>query len=190
MAETKTVENPEQMIEQLEKTIADSTRTSIWFEILRKPGITAKELMKIIDIKKTAMYYHLNLLEENEIITCEISKKVKYYKIKINFFEIYTRKNDILKLKKKELDLFSLYIIQSLIQREISKVLHMSDAEYHRPKYPVNYTGMWFCSKERLQQIKGEFDELTAKIRFIDKDDADTIIDSQLAMYWGLVGFE
>ncbi|MGC9777730.1 MAG: winged helix-turn-helix transcriptional regulator [Candidatus Heimdallarchaeota archaeon] len=185
------METPEKTAKALRTTMLDPTRVAIWFEILRKPKVTAYELMEEINIKKTAMYYHLNLLEEEGIIKGEVVKKQKHYKVLVNFFELYQAAKEFLKDKKRDLDIFSLLIVNSFIQRELNKLRNMSPEEYQKRKYPIAYSGLWFSNREKMEQIKDEYKQLFKKILELDKGEGpNTIAHTPLAYYWGIMDFE
>lgn len=193
MSEKKITEKElEEILESLNKLVMDPTRVAIWFEILRKPGKTAKELMKIIKIQKTAMYYHLNILEENEILRGKVIKKQKHYHILRNFFELYSIKDPLLKEKKREFNLFSLYALNAFVQRQINKMMTLTDEELHNQKaYPIQRVGMWFCSEEKLDIVKEAYSIFYNKILEIDKGETpDAIQDTPMTFFWGLVDFE
>ncbi|HUT82690.1 MAG TPA: winged helix-turn-helix domain-containing protein [Candidatus Bathyarchaeia archaeon] len=175
----------------LQTIMLDSTRVAIWFEILRKPEITANELMTKINIKKTAMYYHLNLLEEKSIIEAVVDKKEKHYHILKNFFELFTTAKEVYLENQRDLDIFNLLVVNSFIQRELNRIQSMSKEDYQRKKYPVSYVGMWFCNREKLEQIKDEYKTLFNKILELDKGEGpETVAHTTLAYYWGLMDFE
>jgi predicted transcriptional regulator len=186
--ETETIQETLNLLQEL---MLDPTRVTIWFEILRRPSITAKELMKVIKIKKTAMYYHLDKLERNVVISAETIKGQKHYKIIKNFFEFYERSGEELRGMKKEFNLFSLLIVNSLVQREINRLINSSEEEVKKRKYPISYVGMWFCSREKLKLVKEDYKKLFHKMKTIDEDeDKDSIVDAKITYYWGLVDFE
>lgn len=194
-------ETIQETINLLQKLMLEPTRVSIWFEILRKPGITAKELMNVINIQKTAMYYHLKKLEEKNVIKGEKKKKKqdkieKHYNIVKNFFELYeegskqARKNiDI------DFDIFSLLIVNSLLQREINRLFREKKKfrdknQIRTTKYPISKTGMWFCTEEKLTQIKEEYQKLFSKIIELDEQsDKDTILSATHTYFWGVTDF-
>ena len=193
MSENRLTEKElEEILESLGKLVLDPTRVAIWFEILRKPGKTAKDLMKVIKIKKTAMYYHLNLLEENDIVRGEVIKKQKHYYIKRNFFELYEIKDPLLQEKKREFNLFSLYTLNAFVQRQINKMESMSDQEMHnQKKLPIQRVGMWFCSEEKLDRAKEAYQKFFNRLIEIDEDQSpDTITDTPMTYFWGLVEFD
>jgi len=187
----KTYKNMHESFKLLQKIMIDPTRVGIWFEIVRKPGVTAKDLMKVIDIQKTAMYYHLQILEEKKIVRVEIEKKVKHFFVVINFFELYEASKEIQKKYRREFDLFGLYVINSLIQREITRVSSCSDEEIAKRKLPIPFLGMWFCSREKLTQIKGEFNQLFTKIKELDEGEGtDTLAHTPMTYFWSITDFE
>ncbi|MHA1221478.1 MAG: hypothetical protein ACTSQB_07070 [Candidatus Heimdallarchaeota archaeon] len=181
----------EKTVKVLRTVMLDPTRVAIWFEILRKPKITAKKLMEIIPIQKTAMYYHLTLLEEQEVVTSETVKKQKHFRTLMNFFELYGSAKQAFKDNHREMDIFSLLVINGFIQRELNRLMKMSPEDYQRDKYPIPYAGMWFCNREKLDLAKNEFKELLNKINDIDTSEgSDTIVHTPLAYYWGILDFE
>ncbi len=175
----------------LQTIMLDPTRVAIWFEILRKPEITATELMTKICVKKTAMYYHLNILEKHGVIGATTDKKEKHYRILKNFFELFTTAKEIFNENHRDLDIFNLLVVNSFIQRELNRIQSMSREDYQRKKYPVNYIGMWFCDRERLDKIKDEYKALFNKILELDKGEGpEAVANTTLAYYWGLMDFE
>ncbi|MBD3193203.1 MAG: hypothetical protein GF308_21395 [Candidatus Heimdallarchaeota archaeon] len=189
--ERKNEETIEEAIEKLQKLMMDPTRVAIWFEILRTPGITANELMDIIDIQKTAMYYHLGLLEEENVIDFDLKKKEKHFRVSLNFFSLFTEKRNKGKITEKNTDLFFLFLLNSFIQKEIVRVSNIPDTEYKAKKYPLPKSGMWFCTKEKLTQIKEEYLKLWERIKKIDQGEGpENIVHTPLVYYWGLAIFE
>ncbi|NHJ48688.1 MAG: winged helix-turn-helix transcriptional regulator [Asgard group archaeon] len=175
----------------LTTTMMDPTRVAIWFEILRKPKTTAYELMKVIAIKKTAMYYHLSILEEEGIIKGEVIKKQKYYKAALNFFELYGEAKELLKQNQKDMDAFSLMIINSFIQRELKRLQEMSSEEYRRKKHAIPYTGLWFSTREKIEKVKDEHKQLWDKILEVDEGEgAESVAHIPLTYFWGIIDFE
>lgn len=175
----------------LQTTMLDSTRVAIWFEILRQPKITASKLMKKIPIKKTAMYYHLNILEEKGIIKSEVVKKQKYFQAQMNFFELFLASKDFLKENQREMDIFTLLVMNSFIQRELNKLTNMSSEEYENRKYPLPYSGLWFTNRDKLEQVEEEYKKFNKKILELDKDQGpESIVFTPIAYYWGIMDFE
>lgn len=189
--QNETYKKMQESFKLLRKVMIDPTRVGIWFEIVRKPGITAKELMKVIDIQKTAMYYHLVMLEEKKIVRVVMDKKVKHFFVEINFFELYEASKELQKDYRREFDLFGLYVINSLIQREITHINSMTEEEILARKYPMPSIGMWFCSREKLAQVKEEFQTFFNKIKKIDEGEGfDTIAQTPMAYFWSIADFE
>ncbi len=181
-----------EIFELIRKVMLDPTRVAIWFEVLRKPGITAKELMNVILIQKTAMYYHLKLLEEYSIINVKRSEGLKHYHILLNFFDLYQVDKKELEGKEREFRVFSLLIANSLMQREINQLSMMSERQFKESeKTPVHKIGMWFCSKEKLDRVKQEFTALWAKIKEVDEkeDTQESIMNADFTFFWGLADF-
>lgn len=184
-------ETIEQLVNLMKKLMLDPTRVAIWFEILRKPGITAKELMNVIQIRKTAMYYHLNLLEENDVITAKTKSGQKHFEIILNFFELFESKKSLLKGHEQEFDLFAFMIINSFVQREINRIQNIPKDQYTKKKYPIPFIGMWFTNMEKLQKAKEDFQVFYDKVIELDEgEDASTITNTKMSYFWGLVDFE
>ncbi|NHJ39492.1 MAG: helix-turn-helix transcriptional regulator [Asgard group archaeon] len=188
------IEEIQESVDLLMKFMLDPTRVAIWFEITRIPGIIASQLMKAINIKKTAMYYHLDKLEESCIIESEIIKGVKHYKVAKNFFKLYGAGDEYIIGKKKEFRLFSLLIINSLVQREVKRVMNSTEEDIITRPYPIPHIGMWFCSKEKLTRLQKDIQKILTEMTSIDNEEAigeyDTIIKTPLVYYWGIVDFE
>ena len=87
--------------------------------------------------------------------------------------------------------MFGLYVINSLIQREITRVNSLSDDEIDKRKFPLPSVGMWFCSEEKLTQIKDEFNQLFSKIKELDAGEgADTLAHTPMAYFWSIADFK
>lgn len=67
------------------KMLSDPIRSRILIETLLRGKITAKDLMEILDINRSAISYHLSLMVENNILNVEINeigRPVKSYSMK------------------------------------------------------------------------------------------------------------
>jgi predicted ArsR family transcriptional regulator len=177
---------------KIQKLIGDPTRVMIWFEIFRNPSITAKKLMQVVDIQKTAMYYHLKNLEEESLISSTQVKGINHYQITTNFFTFFENKDiDFSEGKIDKISrLFNLYITNALVQREIRRVAVASETALKQTKYPISHTALWFCKKERLEMVKNEYEKLKQKIIQIDEgSEGDSIEQADYSYYWGVIDF-
>lgn len=125
-------ESPFQL-DDLIQMMTDPAKVAIWSEILRNPGITAKQLIKILKFKKTKMYYHLNALEDKKLVEVELveineTMSQKHYKIH-HYFDIVTRDRSFLENKPKIAILFTLNMVNTLVNIQIRRYSEMSSEE-------------------------------------------------------------
>ncbi len=160
--------------------VSDPIKIEIWDEIMRGVNLTAKELTKKLNLKKTNIYYHLNQLEESKLIVSENhilpGKNLlqKTYKINEEIYspkEFKVRKELVENLDRmREAALFQHYLVVMHLNRKILQISEMTNEEV----------------KESIKQDKHSL----AKILYIrDKDLAlvretlnglvDAIIESQ-----------
>lgn len=67
------------------KMISDPIRSRIFIETLLREEVTAKTLMSILDINRSAISYHLGLMVENSILNVkidEVGRPIKRYSVK------------------------------------------------------------------------------------------------------------
>ena len=57
------------------KMLSDPIRSRIMIETLLRGKITAKDLMEILNINRSAISYHLALMVENNVLDVEINEK-------------------------------------------------------------------------------------------------------------------
>ena len=120
-----------EIAEGMVKLVNDPIKITLWFEILRNPGISAKKLQKKLRMKGTAIYYHLQQLEESKLIHIE-TKQVrnfiqKEYTISDEFvddkesgaFKIFVKEYP------KEVLLFELYLMSSMINKQIRHLTNL-----------------------------------------------------------------
>ncbi len=174
-------------IQAFEELMINPTKIAIWTEIFRKPGITAKDLIKRLQYKKTKMYYNLGAMLEKGLIEAEIvhvkqALIQKKYRISKGF-EYLLKKPEVLMEKPREFKLFSLFTIVALLQYEINKTLKVtnedlkSELEDLRTKnlLPTG-ANVLFYSMDRQQKLLSEFKEfLEAKV----VKNMQTFIDSE-----------
>ncbi len=171
-----------------EELMTNPTKTAIWSEIFRRPGITAKELIEILDFKKTKTYYTLKEmldsgLIEAETVTVKQSLNLKKYRITKEFEKILKNK-EILLNKPREMKLFYLFTILALLKVEIRKTLNSTNEELQAlrskiieaNRIPSGISVIQY-SMDREQQLLHDFKEFVeAKI----SKDLREVIDSEV----------
>ena len=182
---------------------SDPLRISIWFEIQRKPGITAKELMTRLKLEGTNIYYHLKKLEEGKLIVAE-TKPVpksnlleKFYSVNMEFFapEEWKARRKIGESRKylKEIYLYTLYFNMFLINKLIIDVQEKSEEEILKliedEKHPMSK--VIFFKKEDLPPVRdkiAELYELTMQVkRDAGRDPTKDISDATDALLLSLL---
>ena len=164
---------------------SDPLRISIWFEIQRKAGITAKEIIQKLKLEGTNIYYHLNKLERSRLIVSE-SKPVpksnlleKYYSINMAFFapEEWKARFDIGKSKKhlKDIILYNLYFNMFLINKQIIDVQEQTNEQIQKTidldQYGNTVSKFVFLQKDDLPKVRAKIDEF---FEFLDQIKRDT----------------
>lgn len=165
--------------------MTNPTRTAIWSEIFRRPGITAKELIQTLKFKKTKMYYNLKEMLNSGVIEAEVftvkqSLSLKKYRISKEFEKVL-KNPQILLEKPRESKLFTLFIISALLEIEIRETLETTNEEIKEGilkmreiKQLSRGVGVLFYSMDREQAILKDFsDFLETKIRHQLRDFID-----------------
>ena len=174
--------NEDSISQKMINLASDPLRISIWFEIQRKSGITAKEISKKLQLKGTNIYYHLNMLEESKLIISE-SKMVlktnlleKYYSINMDFFtsEEWKVRADIGESGKqiKEIILYTLYLNIFLINKQIIDIQKKSNEEIQKniEQYRNMVSKFIFLQKEDLSKVREKLEELFEFMNKIKRD--------------------
>ncbi len=141
--------------------VSDPIKIEIWDEIRRGVNLTAKELAKKLNLKKTNIYYHLNQLEESRLIVSENhilpGKNLLQKTYKINE-ETYSPKEFKIRRelyetqeRMREAFLFQYHIVVMHLNRKILQISKMTNEEV----------------KELIKQDKHSL----AKIRYIRDND-------------------
>ncbi|MHA2202856.1 MAG: winged helix-turn-helix domain-containing protein [Candidatus Hodarchaeales archaeon] len=164
-------------IQAFEELMTNPTRTAIWSEIFRRPGITAKELIQTLKFKKTKIYYNLKEmlnsgLIEAEVVTVKQSFNLKKYRICKDFEKLLKNPQELME-KPRELKLFTLFTILALLKIEIRKALNSTNDEIlestlkaRKMKQLPRGVGVLFYSMDREQELLKEFsDFLEIKLR-------------------------
>ncbi|MFX0123396.1 MAG: hypothetical protein ACFFAE_07125 [Candidatus Hodarchaeota archaeon] len=191
-------------MQAFEELMTNPTKIAIWSEIFRKPGITAKELIKTLNFKKTKMYYNLKEmlnsgLIEAEIITVKRSLNLRKYRICKEFEEVLKNREKLMETPK-EVKLFSLFTILTFLQIEIRNTLNSTNEEIletlmnarEENRFPKSI-GVLFYSMDREQQILGDFYEFfETKIapQLRDSIDPETYEKIYSGFFYGFVGTE
>lgn len=80
---------------QLE-VLRNGVRMSIFNNIIESPGINFTRLMRRLDMRNGVMSFHLNKLEEAEIITSRVIRGLKCYYARNMGFDIPTELDDMI----------------------------------------------------------------------------------------------
>jgi len=184
-----------------EELMTNPSKTAIWSEIFRKPGITAKELIEVLNFKKTKMYYNLKEmlnsgLIEAEVITVKQSLNLKKYRISKEFEKVLKSREE-LNEKPRELKLFSLFIILTLLKIEIRKTMNTTNKKILEKIQAVRKEnrlprdiGIIFYSMDREQQFIADFYEfLETKISHHIRDyiDPETYEKTYGGFFFGFI---
>lgn len=119
--------------------VSDPIKIEIWDEIRRGVNLTAKELAKKLNLKKTNIYYHLNQLEESRLIVSEnhilLGKNLLQKTYKINE-EIYSPKEFKIRRelvenldRMRDAALFQYYLVAMHLNRTILQISEMTNEE-------------------------------------------------------------
>lgn len=175
--------NEDSISQKMINLASDPLRISIWFEIQRKSGITAKEISKKLHLKGTNIYYHLNMLEESKLIVSE-SKMVpktnlleKYYSINMDFFtsEEWKARADIGESGKqiKEIILYTLYLNIFLINKQIIDIQKKSNEEIQKniEQYRYIVSKFIFLQKDDLLKVREKLKELFEFLNKIKREE-------------------
>lgn len=119
--------------------VSDPIKIEIWDEIRRGVNLTAKELAKKLNLKKTNIYYHLNQLEESRLIVSENhtlpGKNLLQKTYKINE-ETYSPKEFKIRRelyetqeRMREAFLFQYHIVVMHLNKKILQISKMTNEE-------------------------------------------------------------
>lgn len=166
--------------------MTNPTRTAIWSEIFRRPGITAKELIQTLKFKKTKIYYNLKAMLNSELIEAEVitvkqSFNLKKYRISKDFEKLLKNPQELME-KPRELKLFTLFTILALLKIEVRKTLNStneeileSTSEARKANQLSRGVGVLFYSMDREKELLKEFsDFLETKLRNWLSDSLDS----------------
>ncbi|MBD3192628.1 MAG: helix-turn-helix domain-containing protein [Candidatus Heimdallarchaeota archaeon] len=174
----------------------DPQKVSLWLEILRNPGITAKELKSEIKMEGTAIYYHLKKLEETGLIETKTEQVEgtnlvqKRFYVSSHFFD--EKKKGILAKKAREnpqkAELLELYLMVSLLNRRIQKITQMTTEEYkeQRARETDSFGEGFFINKKIAKKATTKYYEVREIIK--DLSSEETIQEStKKATHWAVM---
>ena len=162
-----------EIADSMVKLVKDPVKITLWFEILRNPGITAKQLQKKLGMKGTAIYYHLQQLEENRLIVIH-TKQVrnfiqKQYNISDKF--IKDKESDSLKIMAEKypqvIALFELYLMSSLINKQIQR---LTRGHKDLDSYQDSFGELLLIDEETVDKIREKYDEIKKLIGIQSKN--------------------
>lgn len=184
------------------KMLSDPIRSRIMIETLLRGKITAKDLMEILNINRSAISYHLALMVENNVLDVEINEKgrpVKSYSMKskkliTNFDDMINSAN---KEEKKELLLAKLNLFAGTMQmlgnlsvdaiqqiQNSSTIGDVGTSKHSIVDYPFNNNKEYFMplafkflSPEDIKELMDEFIQKTIeKIENLSTRNSNEII--------------
>ncbi len=164
-----------EIAESMVKLVNDPVKISLWFEILRYPGITAKQLQKRLRMKGTAIYYHLKQLEESRLIhihTKQVRNFIqKEYKISNEFVE--DKESGTLKIMAekypREVALFELYLMSSLINKQIQRLTKNQDEDLDIERRD-SFGELLLIDEKIVGKIRGKYDEIRKLVKTQSKN--------------------
>jgi len=185
--------------------VSDPIKIEIWDEIQRGVNLTAKELSKKLNLKKTNIYYHLNQLEESRLIvsanhilpgknllqkTYKINEEIyspKEFKVRRELYETQER--------MREAFLFQYYIVVMHLNRKILQVSKMTNEEVKEliKHDKHSYAKVHYIRDNDVALVKETFDGLVSAITEKHREDTSpTEIweDITHAMILGLLPME
>ncbi len=111
---------------------------SIWKEIMKQEGITAKELKSKLYLEGTSIYFHLNVLEANDLIFSNMYKipnsnlSQKMYRINNSFLSKEERKEEELRgshERIKDILLLKTTIIINYFQQQVRQLSKIANED-------------------------------------------------------------
>ncbi|MHA1401823.1 MAG: winged helix-turn-helix domain-containing protein [Candidatus Heimdallarchaeaceae archaeon] len=185
--------------------VSDPIKIEIWDEIQRGINLTAKELAKKLNLKKTNIYYHLNQLEESRLIISENhilpGKNLLQKTYKINE-EIYSPKEFKVRRelyetqeRMREAFLFQYYIVVMHLNRKILQISKMTNEEVkdlvEQDKH--GHAKIHYIREKELALVRETFDNLVPAIyekQRKDSSPSEIWEDITHAMILGLLPME
>jgi DNA-binding transcriptional ArsR family regulator len=174
---------PTATIKSMVKLVNDPVKITLWFEILRNPGITARQLQKKLGMKGTTIYYHLQQLEGSRLIDIT-SKRVrnfihKEYNISGEF--IGDKESGALKVMAekypREVAIFELYLMVSIINRQIHRLIKNQDENKDLRKQD-SFGEVLLIDEKIVGKIREKYHE----IRMLIKEQSEDASFQELSM--------
>jgi len=185
--------------------VSDPIKIEIWDEIRRGVNITAKELAKKLNLKKTNIYYHLNQLEESRLIVSEnhilLGKNLLQKTYKINE-ETYSPKEFKIRRelyetqdRMREAFLFQYYIVVMHLNRKILQISKMTNEEVKEliKQDKHSLAKILYIRDNDVALVRETFDSLVSTIFEKHREDtspAEIWEDISHAMILGLLPME
>lgn len=151
----------------------DPTKVAIWQEILNNEGIIAKEIKKNLYLKGTNIYYHLNQLEENELIISEThpvqgsNLLEKTYKINKNPYseEEFASRQEMRSSfgTMKNVIRFRLFLNTSFFQQQTRRISNMDE--------------------EGVKEFLEKGDNIIPKVTYIQEKDLPPILEKMKELF-------
>jgi hypothetical protein len=154
-----------EIADSMAKLVKDPVKITLWFEILRNPGITAKQLQKKLGMKGTTIYYHLQQLDEGRLIDIH-TKQVRNFIQKQYFISdefIKDKEADSLRIMAKkyprEVALFELYLMSSVINKQIQRLTRDEgrDSDISNQDF---FGELFLIDEETVDDIREKYDEI------------------------------
>ena len=185
--------------------VSDPIKIEIWDEIRRGVNLTAKELAKKLNLKKTNIYYHLNQLEESRLIVSEnhilpgknllqktykINEETyspKEFKIRSELYETQER--------MREAFLFQYHIVVMHLNRKILQISKMTNEEVKKliKQDKHSLAKFLYIRESDVALVRETFDSLVSTIFEKHREDtspAEIWEDITHAMILGLLPME
>ncbi len=156
--------------------LSDPVRARIYIEILVNQEMTAQELMKVVNIRRSTMSHHLTRFVEEDVLSVRVQstgRPVKYYQInphrneevvfKVGEDEKTAKRRMFLESASAHLQVISNFILE---QAEISG---KESAKSKRSKNRVTFT-FHFMSKEESKIWEEEYQAFEKRFRKRRKD--------------------
>ncbi|MHA1134927.1 MAG: ArsR/SmtB family transcription factor [Candidatus Thorarchaeota archaeon] len=151
--------------------LSDPVRARIYIEILVNKEMTAQELMKIVDVKRSTISHHLTRFVEEEVLSVRVQstgRPVKYYQINPSRSEeVVFKSSEDEKVARRRMFLESasahLQVISNFILEQAEKS-EQELAKAKKSKNSVTFT-FHFMSKEESKIWEEEYQIFEKRFR-------------------------
>lgn len=157
----------ESFVDAIIQSLKNPTRAAIFYQLIRKPELTATDISKSLDLDVDVVYYHLKLLKKIGLISeprvvVKRNYIEKYYSLRHDFKERLLESINLLVAKEKELDvkefremiiaLFS--VVQSIISSSIKELkrTNIGILDKIREENRIE-SKIIFCSEEKYNEL-------------------------------------